>query len=108
MTGVEKRAVCAEGFAVVEQNRAGLCTFRLSVGEKPEFEYSGYQINHNGQEQIIQKLQYNRMKKIKFQDQVKLEEGANSISVRMFFKGTNRRISQHLTSKHQVFHFVEC
>ena len=45
--------------AVVGQNRAGLCTFRWSMGKKPEFEYSGYQIKHNGQEQLTQKLQYN-------------------------------------------------
>jgi hypothetical protein len=42
------------------------------------------------------------MKKIKFQDQVKLEEGANSISVRMFFKekvptGEFRNISRQNT-----------
>jgi hypothetical protein len=88
--------------AVVEQNRAGLCTFRWSMGKKPEFEYSGYQIKHNGQEQLTQKLQYNRMKKIKFEAQVKLEEGANSISVRMLFKekvptGVFRNVSRQNT-----------
>ena len=84
-----------KSLTIVENTTGGICKFRWSCPKSKGYmdSVTGYQIMHNGKKSMPNQLSYDRLGKIRLESQVKLDEGVNSIQVRMLFGDITKRLT---------------